>query len=192
MVSYTDILNNVALYGTEPLDLVVEREGEKIALNDVEFPTAVDEETGLEMGEIDFRFLGIKPSFGNLIKETGTQSLATIKIIYKSLHTLITGKYGMNAVSGPIGTVSVISEAASLGFAPVLYLFSFISINLGIMNLLPLPALDGGRIVFILIEAIRGKPIKDKVEGYVHLVGMGLLLLLMAVIAYFDIAKLIK
>lgn len=188
MVSHTDIMYQIMLSGTEPVDLTVKRGDETLELQDVVFPTR--EESGQTFGDIDFFFLGAKPSLGVLLKQTGTQSLATIKVIYKSLAVLLSGKYGMEGVSGPVGTVSVISEAASIGFTPLLYLFVFISLNLGVMNLLPLPALDGGRIIFILIECVRRKPLNPKVEGYIHMAGMVLLLAFMAFVTFFDVSKL--
>ena len=108
----------------------------------------------------------------------------------KTLVDLISGRYGMEAVSGPVGTVSVISEVAASGFVNILYLFAFISLNLGVMNLLPLPALDGGRILFTLVECVIRRPLNPKFEGYVHLIGMILLLGFMAVITVFDVMKL--
>ena len=112
-------------------------------------------------------------------------------MIYKTLVDLISGRYGLKAVSGPVGTVSVISKAASSGFDTVLYLFTFISLNLGVMNLLPLPALDGGRILFTLVECVIRRPLNPKFEGYVHLAGMIVLLSFMALITVLDVMKLI-
>ncbi|MBR5295810.1 MAG: site-2 protease family protein [Clostridia bacterium] len=189
MIDYTDVANTITLDGVEPLDITVIRDEEKIVLEDVEFPTA--QQDGITTGVLDFRFLGVKPSLGVLLKQTGTQSVATVKMIYKTLIDLVSGRYGMNGVSGPVGTVSIISEVAQTGFVDVLYLFSFISLNLGIMNLLPLPALDGGRILFTLVECVIRRPINPKFEGYVHLAGMAVLLLFMAFITVFDVLKLI-
>lgn len=188
MVSYNDIVYKIMLDGTEPLDITVVRNGETLTLEQVKFNTV--EEEGMTLGEVDFKFLGVKPGFGVLVQQTFTQSAATVKVIYKTLIDLIRGKYGIKGVSGPVGTVSIISEATQNGFTPVLYLFTFISLNLGVMNLLPLPALDGGRILFLLVECIRRKPIKPEAEGYIHLAGMVVLLLFMAVITVFDIVKL--
>ena len=188
MVDYTDIINVIGLDGKDPLDFTVIRDGKEVLLEDVQFATM--EEQGMTMGQLDFVFRGIRPSIGALIKQTGTQSVAAVKLIYKTLGDLISGRYGIESVSGPVGTVSVISKAANNGFSTVLYLFIFISLNLGVMNLLPLPALDGGRILFILIECIRRKPLNPKLEGYVHLAGMAALLLFMAVITAFDVMKL--
>ncbi len=189
MLDYTDIANTITLDGVKPLDITVIRDEEEILLEDVEFDKITQE--GIETAVLDFRFLGVKPSFGTLIKQTGTQSVATVKMIYKTLGDLVTGRYGMEGVSGPVGTVSIISEVAKTGFVDILYLFSFISLNLGIMNLLPLPALDGGRILFTLVECVIRRPINPKFEGYIHLAGMVILLLFMAVVTVFDVLKLV-
>ena len=111
-------------------------------------------------------------------------------MIYKTLIELISGKYGLKGVSGPVGTVSIISEVATSSFVNVLYLFSFISLNLGVMNLLPLPALDGGRILFTLVECVIRRPLNPKFEGIVHLVGMIVLLGFMLLVTVFDVIKL--
>ena len=187
MADYTDIVNTITLDGVEPLDIAVIRDGNRLLLEDVSFATA--EEEGILVGVLDFRFRGVKPSLGVLLRQTVTQSYSAVKMIYKTLVDLITGRFGLNGVSGPVGTVSVISEAASYGFSSMLYLFTFISLNLGMMNLLPLPALDGGRILFTLVECILRRPINPKIEGYVHLAGMVLLFALMAVITFSDILK---
>ena len=189
MLDYTDIANTITLDGVKPLDITVIRDEDKVLLKDVKFPT--DTKDGIEVGVLDFRFLGVRPSLGVLIRQTGTQSVATVKMIYKTLIDLISGRYGMNGVSGPVGTVSIISEVAQTGFVDVLYLFSFISLNLGVMNLLPLPALDGGRILFTLVECVIRRPLNPKFEGYVHLAGMAVLLAFMAFVTVFDVLKLI-
>ncbi len=188
MVDYTDIYNTILLDGVDPLDIEVLRDGKKLLLEDVTFATEVTE--GMKIGSLDFSFLGVRPSLGILLKQTATQSLSTVKMIYKTLVDLLSGRYGMDAVSGPVGTVSVISDAVSSGIEPLLYLFTFISLNLGVMNLLPLPALDGGRILFTLVECVIRKPLNPKFETYVHIAGMVLLLGFMAVITIFDVIKL--
>lgn len=189
MIDYTDIANTIALDGTKPLDFVVLRDGEEVYLEDVTFP--VTEAEGIEMGVLDFRFQGVRPSLKTLLAQTFTQSVSTVKMIYKTLIGLISGQFGLSGVSGPVGTVSVITEAASSGFSTVLYLFVFISLNLGVMNLLPLPALDGGRILFTLVECVIRRPLNPKFEGYVHAAGMILLLAFMAFITVLDVMKLV-
>lgn len=188
MVDYSDVANTIMLDGIEPLDITVLRDEEKIVLEDVEFST--DTQEGIEIAVLDFQFLGVRPSFGALCKQTVTQSISTVKMIYKTLIELISGKYGLKGVSGPVGTVSIISEVATSSFVNVLYLFSFISLNLGVMNLLPLPALDGGRILFTLVECVIRRPLNPKFEGIVHLVGMIVLLGFMLLVTVFDVIKL--
>ena len=145
---------------------------------------------GIECGVVDFSVYAMKKSFITLIRETFYDCFSTVKIILESLKDLVTGKYGLEAVSGPVGTVGVIADTAKLGFSSLAYLFVFVSMNLGVFNLLPIPALDGGRLVFVIIEAIRRRPVKPEHEGWVHLGGMALLMLLMIVVTFKDVIKL--
>lgn len=188
MKVYQDISYKIMLDGAEPLDITVERNGEEILFEDIQFAT--DEEDGIVFGTPDFSVYAQKKTFKALLYETVYESFSTVKVIYDSLIGLITGKYGVEAVSGPVGTVNAIAESASMGVRTLATLFVFISMNLGIFNLLPIPALDGGRLVFVLIEAVRRKPIKPEHEGYVHLAGMILLFGFMAIITFKDIFKL--
>ena len=185
---YQDISYKIALDGKEPIDIVVEREGKRLEFENISFKTQVID--GVEAGLPDFAIYSLKKSFPTLIRETFYESFGTVKVIYSSLFRLITGEYGMEAMSGPVGTVNVIAESASQGVRSLALLFVLISMNLGIFNLLPFPALDGGRMFFVLLEALRGKPIKPEHEGYVHLAGMAALLVLMALVTFKDIVKL--
>lgn len=186
---WQDVSYKIMSDGIKPLDIVIERNGELITLEDVQFNT--EEVQGILCGVIDFAPLYVKRSVGVLLKEALFQSFSTVKMILSSLADLVTGKYGLEAVSGPVGTVEVIAESASQGVKPLLFLFVFISMNLGVFNLLPFPALDGGRIVFVLIEAIRGKRLKPSTEGLIHAIGMIILLVFMAVILVSDVIKLL-
>ncbi len=189
MKVWQDVSYKIMIDGTEPLDITIERDGEEILLENVQFKTDVAD--GITIGVVDFAPLYIKRSFKSLVYEAFYQSFSTVKMIYSSLIDLVTGRYGLEAVSGPVGTVNVIAETAEQGFLSLLYLFVFISMNLGIFNLLPFPALDGGRLVFVIIEAIRRKPIPPEKEGIVHAVGMVILLIFMAVVVVSDILKLV-
>ena len=106
---------------------------------------------------------------------------------------LLTGGASVADVSGPVGIVSTMNTAAHQqnGFIALLYLAALISVNIGVMNLLPFPALDGGRIFFVLVEAVRRKPIPPEKEGVVHFIGMALLIALMIVATWNDILRLI-
>lgn len=169
--------------------MVVERSGEKVHLNDVKFDIEKNED-GTQSINFDFMVYGQQKSFANIVKFTANKTVSTARIIWITLKDLIKGKYGINDLSGPIGVVDAIGQASSMGLVELLALASFITINVGIFNLLPIPALDGGRIVFLIIEGIRRKPIKPEYEGYVHFIGLALLLLLMLVVSISDIVKL--
>ena len=117
----------------------------------------------------------------------------------QSLRMLVTGQLSVNELSGPVGIVknmgdtytqAVESEGYYTAFLNILNWVILLSANLGVMNLLPLPALDGGRLVFLIVEAIRRKKIDPNKEGFVHLIGIALLFLLMFVVMFNDIRKL--
>lgn len=175
------------------VDLTVLRNGEKIVLHDVVFPVGKDE--GVSYGLRDFYYNAEAKSLSSTFKNVGRQMRLNVKMVYESLFDLFRGRYGLNQISGPVGTAGVVGEAlkndatVSEGQSrnSFLYLFMIISVNLGLFNLLPIPALDGGRLFFQLIELIFRKPVPLKYEGMIHTVGLLLLLLLMAVITFKDI-----
>ncbi|MDD4773496.1 MAG: site-2 protease family protein [Eubacteriales bacterium] len=185
-----ELVYEVMRNGIEPLDVTVEREGKKVILPEVEFDTAT--EGGIVFGSIDFLVNAEPKTFGTVLKHTFYQSLSSIKMIWQSLFDLISGRYGIEQVSGPVGVTQAIGEAATVGTSSLLYLCTLIAMNLAVFNLLPLPALDGGRIAFLLVELIRGKPIKREYEGYVHFAGIVILLLFMIFVTYKDLLKLIS
>ncbi|OYD09940.1 RIP metalloprotease RseP [Paludifilum halophilum] len=108
------------------------------------------------------------------------------------LSRLITGQAGMEQLSGPVGIANVTGKAAEAGWVPLVHLAAVLSLNLGILNILPFPMLDGGRLVFIMVEGIRGRPIDPGKEGVVHFIGFALLMLLMLLVTYNDIVRLFK
>lgn len=174
--------------GVEPLDITVRRDGELVEIKDVQFPTIIEQ--GIQFGMTDFIVLAEEKTFGNVIEQSFYRSVSTVKMIWQSLIDLITGRYGLEQMSGPVGVTAVVSEAAKSSFTDYLYLVVVITINLGIFNLLPLPALDGGRLIFQIIELIRRRPVKPEFEGYVHFIGIVLLMLLMVVITFKDVMNL--
>lgn len=111
-------------------------------------------------------------------------------MLYKFLGMLITGQLGLGGLSGPVGVVKEIGNAAKTGVSNLIFLLAYFNINLGVFNLLPIPALDGGRAIFILIEMIFGKKISEEKEGYIHMVGLILLLALIAIVTIKDVIKL--
>lgn len=128
--------------------------------------------------------------FVNAIKYTVKKTGSIFKQMGVTVGYLFTGGISLNQLSGPVGIYSVVGESSKAGVANILYLVAFLSINVGFINLLPLPAFDGGHILFLVIEAIKGSPVKPEVEEKIHGIGMLLLLLLMVVITINDIIKL--
>ncbi len=185
-----ELMYEVMHKGIAPIDLVVERDGERIVLEDVVFPTAT--ESGVLFGDVDFYVYSEEKTPVSVLRHAFYRSTSTIKMIWESLYDLVRGRYGIEAVSGPVGAVQAMTEAASNGADDLIYLAVVISMNLGIVNLLPLPALDGGRILLLLIEAVRRKPVPAKVEGAIHFAGLILLLAFMAIITVKDVWSLLK
>lgn len=175
--------------GFEPVDVTVIRNGEKIKLDDVSFPKF--EESGASFGLNDFSVYAEPHTFPNLLKHAFFRSTSTVKMVIDSLIGMINGRFGMEAVSGPVGVVSTVESAARQGFMSFMYIISVLTINLGVINLMPFPALDGGRFVFLGIEGIRGKPINRNVEAYINFAGIIILFAFMILITFKDIIKLI-
>ena len=177
-------------------DMTVLRDGEKVELKDVTFKTEKDGK--YTFITYDFIILGEETNFFNVVENSFRRSASIARLVWLSFFDLVTGRYGLTDLSGPVGTVNVIADAAAGaveskdGLITALTMMAFISINIGIFNLIPLPALDGGRLFFLIIEGIRRKPINPKYEGYVHGAGLALLLLLMLVVTFNDIVTLIK
>ncbi len=185
---FYDMNYKLTRYGTEPIDITVLRDGEKVVLEDVVFPT--QEEQGILFGMRDFNIVLVEKSFGNVMKTSFYQSVYTVRMVVDSLYDLITGKYGVEQMSGPVGITEVITGEAQTAVeekdsSGLWSLFIVLAINLGTMNLIPFPALDGCRLVFLAVEGIRRKPFKY--ESYVHGAGMALLLLFMLLITLKDI-----
>ena len=148
--------------------------------------------------EVDIVVVRQKTSLGGVIRYSFHEVSYVIKTVIKSLGMMFTGQTGVNDLMGPVGTVSTISsimeeskaDGAFYVFLNAINLAMMISANLGIMNLVPIPALDGGRLIFLIIEAVRGKPVKKEHEGMVHFVGMVLLMILMVYVLFKDISGL--
>lgn len=136
-------------------------------------------------------------NFFQIVKYAGVETVLWIKMVFYGLSQMVTGVYRLDDLSGPVGLFDVTGDgyeqAVQHGIQPVLRFFMFLTVflsaNLGVMNLLPIPALDGGRFIFLLIEAVRGKPINQDKEAFVHFVGFVLLMMLMVVVMFNDIRK---
>lgn len=175
--------------GNEPVDILVLRSGEEILIPDVKFPTA--EDSGQVFGMLDFAVTRVEKNFGVVMSYSFNKSCLMVRMCWESIIDLITGRYTLAAVSGPVGISSAIGDAAANGFAPLLNIIVIISINLGFMNLLPIPALDGGRLLTLIIEMISRKRLPKKLEGIINGVGLILLLILSFVIMIKDVIGLV-
>lgn len=130
----------------------------------------------------------------NVVPEAWNYTRYVVKSIFSAIGEMISGKMGLNNLSGPVGVAGVIGEAVNSGkdsLLNILFIVAVLTLNLGIFNLLPLPALDGGRLFFMLIEFVRGKPVPPEKEGLVHTIGLVMLLILAAAVCYNDIVKLL-
>ena len=187
--TYDELSYEIMHQGYKPLKLTVLRNGEKVVLENVIVPSY--ESQGAVLGSVDF-LIYREPEFNfiTVMKHTWFRSLSTVKMVYDSLFGLFSGRYGVEAVSGPVGITKVVGQAAEYGFTTVLNLVTVISINLGVMNLLPIPALDGGHIFIYLIEVVRRKPMKRELEGIINFVGLVLMLALAVLVAIKDIITL--
>ena len=136
----------------------------------------------------------IDVTFGNVWGEAWNETRFVVKLVYRSLWEMLTGKIGIEQMSGPVGIVSEVNTAVNSGSNAWLYvlnLIALLTINLGVFNLLPIPALDGGRLFFMIIELIRRKPIPPEKEGMVHAVGMLILFAFVLYVSFNDIIRLI-
>ena len=181
-------------------DAEVIREGERVEIKNLEFYTYLESKDAEKPSvSIDFYVEPIEKTFLTVLEQTGSQTVSTIRMVWSSIIGLIQGQFSFEDISGPVGAASAITQVASEGLKSsfgdavnnILYVMIVITVNLGIFNMLPFPALDGGRFLFLLIEAIFRKPIPRKVEQIVNTAGLVLLLGFMAVITFKDIWKLL-
>ena len=166
------------------------RDGEKVELPRVQFDTWQDDngETHMSLG---FTVYGIRKTPLNVLREAGNSVLYYGRIIFTSLADLLRGRESINDLTGPVGIVTAIGQAASYGWQDLLELLVLITVNLGIFNLLPFPALDGGKVVFLLIEGVTGHAVPEKIQSGLTLAAFALLFGLMIFATYNDILRLV-
>lgn len=183
-------------------DLKVIRNGEKITLNDVQFMTgyrnAEDEKAEKPSVSIDFFVEEIEKNVGTVLTQTFTNTCSMAKTVWTSLVWLVQGRFSFSDLSGPVGIATAVTQVASQGLESsfgaavnnILYVMILITVNLGIVNMMPFPALDGGRFLFLVIEWIFRKPIPRKAEQIVNAAGLVLLMLFTIVISFKDVWQL--
>lgn len=187
ITSWQEFAEEIQQHPNEEMSFVVERNGELVPL---QITPDLVENGGQKFGQIGVLYTS--PTETNPLKSVvygAQQTWSWFTQILDLLGTLITGKLSLDALSGPVGIYQATGEVAQYGIFNLMHWAAILSINLGIMNLLPLPALDGGRLLFFLFEAIRGKPVDKQKEGMVHFVGIVLLMVLMVVVTWNDIQR---
>lgn len=165
------------------------RNGER--MKDTFVPMQLEYEDGTKAYVVGFNIAPGKLGIGSVLREGFFQTVWMVKLVFVSLGMLFGGQASVSDMSGPVGVVYTMNEVAQSGWLNFLFFASFLTVNIGIMNLLPIPALDGGRIIFALFELIFRKPVPPEKEGLVHIIGFALLIALMLFVTWNDIARLI-
>ncbi|ANU13545.1 RIP metalloprotease RseP [Planococcus halocryophilus] len=187
IATWDELVESVQNNAGNPLAFEVERDGEPL---DFTITPEVAEQSAEEVGVIGVLYQSpMEKDFLGSFAYGAERTIFWFKEIFRLLGMLVTGQFTIDALSGPVGIYKTTEEVAKYGFFTLMSWAGMLSINLGIMNLLPLPALDGGRLMFFIVEALRGKPVDRQKEGMVHFVGIMLLMLLMLVVTWNDIQK---
>jgi regulator of sigma E protease len=186
MNTWQDIFTFVHAKPETKITMKIERNNKEMKIDVV--PEKYVTPDGKEIGRIGMH-TPTEDSFLGAIKKGATETYEYGKVLLVGVGQLITGQVSFDNLSGPVGIYNYTDQVAKSGFFVLLQWAAFLSVNLGVMNLLPLPALDGGRLLFFIIEALRGKPIDRHKESMVHFIGFALLFLLMIVVTWNDIRK---
>lgn len=184
-----DILYELARTRDTQADFTVRRDGKLIELPDVQFDSYTDENGSTRM-DIGFTVYALARTPLNVLKESVNSELYYSRIIFTSLIDLLQGRESINNLSGPVGIVSAISQAASYGLTDVVEMLVLITVSLGVFNLLPIPALDGGRLVFLGVEAVIRRPVSERLQENLTLATFILLFGLMIFATYNDVIRL--
>jgi len=177
-----DIVFGLSYHKGDDLAITVKRDGQQVELS---IPHQAGSQLGIKTTEMPM-------NFGQALRLGFYKMLFVIKLVFYSIIMLFTGAMAITEMSGPVGIGSVVGEVSSAGFLPIAEIFGLISVNLGMFNLLPFPALDGGRLVFLLYELVFRRKIPPEKEGWVHVAGFVLLFGLMIFVTFNDIIKLVS
>lgn len=198
---YTDRDLSFALAMADPnaVSMKVKRDGNTLDLGTFALSSEVQED-GKAVVALDFWVEPVSRTLPELLRRSAADTLSMARMVVESLRGILTGRFGLNDLAGPVGTAQAISQAAGAGLETgfgtavrnILIMMIMITVNLGIVNLLPLPALDGGRLLFLLWELITRKPVPQKYEGYVHAAGFVLLMGLMLVVTVSDLFRIFR
>lgn len=182
----TDITTGFSRSADGEVEFLIKRDGKTKTVNAKFNTQKIDGKNYIDM---DFYLYGVEKTVPNVLRETGRQFMSFCRMIFLSLHDLITGKYGLSDMSGPVGTVSVVSGAVKMSLTSTFRIMAFLTINIGLFNLFPFPALDGWKLFILLYEGIFKKKLPQKFEWMINAVGLAALLGLMCLVTFSDITK---
>lgn len=183
-----DIFYELSRTENHQASFVVRRNGETVQLPAVQFGTTTDDQGNQHM-QLGFRVYSMHKNFITVTVEAARSTVYYGRIIYTGILDIFRGRASINDLSGPVGIVSTIGEAVSYGWQDVINILALITINLGIVNLLPLPALDGGKALLVLAEAILHRPVPTKWQMAINAAGMAMLFALMIFATWQDILR---
>lgn len=184
----TDVTTGLSRSGDDTLDMTVLRDGKTL---DLKVKFNMEKYEGRNFINMDFWLVGNKKTVGGVIKESFKEWVSFTRMVFLSVHDMIVGKYGLSDLAGPVGTVSVVSTAVKTSAYSMLRIMALLTINVGLFNLFPIPALDGWRLFLLIFEGIFKRKFPDKWDWAINAVGLVLLLGLMCVITFSDITKLL-
>ena len=184
----TDVTTGLSRSGDDTLDMTVLRDGKTL---DLKVKFNMEKYEGRNFINMDFWLVGNKKTVGGVIKESFKEWVSFTRMVFLSVHDMIVGKYGLSDLAGPVGTVSVVSTAVKTSAYSMLRIMALLTINVGLFNLFPIPALDGWRLFLLIFEGIFQRKLPDKWDWAINAVGLVLLLGLMCVITFSDITKLL-
>lgn len=185
------VTDYIAAHKGKEIAVTIERGGKVLVLKGTPRTDAPAGEgaLGISFSETAIVEYGFLEAVWKGLEQTYLKTVEIFTVLGTMLASLFTGAKTSVDIAGPVGIVYLTKQMSELGLAYLLYFAAILSINLGIINALPIPALDGGRILFVLIEKLKGSPVSQKVEGYVHQIGFILLLLLMVWVTFYDILR---
>lgn len=194
-----DLTFALGLADPASVDIEVKRGGETLRFDDIRMQSLEEQADGRKIVRLDFKVYGAPKTAGLVLSHSVSDTFSMVRMVVETLKGMLTGRFGLNEIAGPIGTAQVITQAAGeglkLGFGSavnnILMMIVLITVNLGVVNLLPIPALDGGRFLFLLVELIIRRPVPAKYEGAIHAAGFVLLMGFTIFIAANDIHRIV-
>lgn len=182
-----DVQTGLSRSADSTVDMLVNRNGEDMNIQ-VEFE--LEQYEDMQYVKMDFWLKGVEKTFGNVISQTFKETVSYARMVFLSVHDLLVGRYRLSDLSGPVGAVSVVSSAVKISVFSMLRIMALLTINVGLFNLFPIPALDGWRLFVLIGEGITRKKLPSKAEYMINAVGLALLLGVMCLVTFSDITRL--